>query len=274
LYPSIPSVYDGFDSNKYFSWEIGTDKNFGQSCICERRKLRNVTSALMNNALAWWKHLCESDELPKTWNNVNILIRKTFVHSSSAFNLNFEIHSLEEEETIASPIVHNILQKVEIKQEKKHIMNELDTSVFDSPTCAKIKHLVHVTCDRNELNLLSSLDNFGYTKYDVPCGLNIVEKRMFCHIKLPLLNRNNFHAIGSYDNSVFMVHRVYICSDLNPHFLMQQYDRVESDNNTNRIMLSFSTSVFKKQVHFQEGEHCCLPKISSTTTLQLRMVCL
>jgi hypothetical protein len=43
-------------------------------------------------------------------------MRKTFVDSSPASNLNFEIHSLKEEEaTIASPIVHNILQEVEIK---------------------------------------------------------------------------------------------------------------------------------------------------------------
>jgi hypothetical protein len=96
---------------------------------------------------------------------------------------------------------------------------------------------------------------------------------MFYQIKLPLLTRNNFHAIGSYDNGVFMVHSVYICSDLNPHSIMQQYDQVESNNNTNPIMSSFSTSVFKKQVHFQEGEHCWLPKISSTMTLNSRMVC-
>jgi hypothetical protein len=50
---------------------------------------------------------------------VKILVRKTFVGSSPAYNLNFEIHSLEEEATIASPIVHNILQEVEIKQEKE-----------------------------------------------------------------------------------------------------------------------------------------------------------
>jgi hypothetical protein len=42
------------------------EKNFGQRHICETRKLRNVASALTNNALAWWKRLCESDELPKT----------------------------------------------------------------------------------------------------------------------------------------------------------------------------------------------------------------
>jgi hypothetical protein len=169
--------------------------------------------------------------------------------------------------------VHNVLQEVEIKQEKEHVMNELDTSIFDSPTCAETKHLVHGTCATNELNLLSSLDTFGYIEYDVPCDLNILEKRIFCQTKLPLLTRKKFHAIGSYDNGVFMVHRVYICSDLSPHSIMQQYDQVESDNNTNPIMSSFSTLVFKKHVHFQEGEHYYLQKISSTMTVKLRTVC-
>ena len=97
-------------------------KIFGQHRICERRKLRNIASALTNDALAWWKHLFESQELPKTWNDVKNLMRKTFVDSSPASDLNFEIHSLQEEETtIASPIVHNILQEVKIKQEKIHV---------------------------------------------------------------------------------------------------------------------------------------------------------
>jgi hypothetical protein len=156
--------------------EIKIDEIFGQCRICERRKLRNVASTLTNDALVWWKHLCESDELPKTWNDVKILMRKTFVDSSHASNLNSEIHSLEEELTIASPIVHNILQEVEIKQEKEHVMNELDTFVFDSRTCAEIKHLVHDTCATNELNLLSSLDTFGYIEYDLTCDLNTIEK--------------------------------------------------------------------------------------------------
>jgi hypothetical protein len=82
--------------------------------------------------------------------------------------------------------------------------------------------LVPITCAINELNLLSSLDTLGYIEYDIPCDLNIVEKRMFCQTNLPLLTRNNFHAIGSYDyNNVFMVYRVYICSYLNPHSITQ-----------------------------------------------------
>jgi hypothetical protein len=174
-------------------------------------------------------------------------MRETFVDSSPTSNLNFEIHSLEEEPTIMSPIVPIILREVEIKQEKEQEMNELDTAAFDSPTCTEIKHLIHVTCDTNELNLLYSLDTFGYIEYDVPCDLNIIEKRIFCQTNLPLLTRNNFYAIGSYDyNSVFMVHRVYICSDLNAHSIIQQYDQVQSDSNTNPIMSSSPTSIFKK----------------------------
>jgi hypothetical protein len=83
-YPSTTSYYilsflrsyDGFDSNKYFSWEIEMDEMCGQRRICERRKLRNVASSLTNDALAWWKCLCESDQLPKTWNDMIILMRK------------------------------------------------------------------------------------------------------------------------------------------------------------------------------------------------------
>jgi hypothetical protein len=45
---------------------------------------------------------------------------------------------------------------------------------------------------------------------------------MFCQTNLPLLYRNNFHVIGNYDyNGVFMVHRLYICSDLNQYSIMQ-----------------------------------------------------
>jgi hypothetical protein len=72
------------------------DKNFGQCRIWERRKVRNISSALTNNVSTWWKHLYESNELPKTWNNVKILMRKTSIDSSPVT----EIHSLGEEPTI------------------------------------------------------------------------------------------------------------------------------------------------------------------------------
>jgi hypothetical protein len=109
------------------------DKIFEQHRICERRKLINVASALTNSALAWWKHLNESDKMPKTWNDVKILMRKTFVDSSRASNLNFEIHSLEEQPTIASPIVLNILQEVKIKQEKEIVESFEEMVILNVP---------------------------------------------------------------------------------------------------------------------------------------------
>jgi hypothetical protein len=45
---------------------------------------------------------------------VKILMRNFFIDSSPISNLNFKIYSLEEEATIASIIVHNILQEVKI----------------------------------------------------------------------------------------------------------------------------------------------------------------
>jgi ribonucleotide reductase beta subunit family protein with ferritin-like domain len=74
---SLPS-YDGFDLNKYFAGEIEMDEIFEQRRICERRKLKNVASVLTNNVLVWWKHLFKFDKLPKTWNDVKILMRIFF----------------------------------------------------------------------------------------------------------------------------------------------------------------------------------------------------
>jgi hypothetical protein len=70
---------------------------------------------------------------------VKILMRKTFSDSSPASNLNFEMHSLEGEPTIASLIVHNILQEVEIKQE------EVCTCLLHRVSTLKSPHSLHLS---------------------------------------------------------------------------------------------------------------------------------
>ena len=66
-----------------------------------------------------------------------------------------------------------------------------------------------------------------------------------------------------------MIHRVYVRSNMNSHFVVQDYDHLEgSHNNTN----TFSCSS-KKQVHFQEGEHCwLLPMSARPSILALSLV--
>ena len=55
-----------------------------------------------------------------------------------------------------------------------------------------------------------------------------------------------------------MIHRVYICSNLNSPFVMQDCDQLEGSHIINIIPLS-SCYVFMKQVYSQEGVHCWSP---------------
>ena len=71
-----------------------------------------------------------------------------------------------------------------------------------------------------------------------------------------------------------MVHRVYICSNLNSPFAMLQYDQFEGCNIYNNVMWRNPSFVIKKQVKFQEGKQCLLlPTTSPPTILKPRTVC-
>ena len=71
-----------------------------------------------------------------------------------------------------------------------------------------------------------------------------------------------------------MVHRVYICSNLNSPFAMLQYDQFEGCNIYNNVMRRNPSFVIKKQVKFQEGEqYWILPTTCPPTKLKSRTVC-
>uniref|UniRef100_A0A0D9W2E7 Retrotransposon gag domain-containing protein n=1 Tax=Leersia perrieri TaxID=77586 RepID=A0A0D9W2E7_9ORYZ len=95
---SIPS-YHGVDSDAYIEWEKGLDHIFAQCHMCERRKLRNVTSALIGSALIWWENLSMSshDNLPRTWDDMKVLIREIFVNRLVVPTYNDDVHMLEEQ---------------------------------------------------------------------------------------------------------------------------------------------------------------------------------
>ena len=55
---------------------------------------------------------------------------------------------------------------------------------------------------------------------------------------------------------------------------MHQYDQIEGCNIDNNIMWRFPSFALKKQVKFQEGEHCwLLPTKCPPTKLKPRTVC-
>ena len=60
-----------------------------------------------------------------------------------------------------------------------------------------------------------------------------------------------------------MIHRVYIRNNMNSPFVVQDYDRLEGSHNITNIF-SYSS---KKQVHFQEGDHCWLLPMSARPSI-------
>ena len=71
-----------------------------------------------------------------------------------------------------------------------------------------------------------------------------------------------------------MVHRVYICSNLNSPFAMRQYDQFEGCNIYNNVMWRNPSFVIKKQVKFQERKQCwLLPTTSPPTILKPKTIC-
>ena len=153
-------------------------------------------------------------------------------------------------------------------------MKETGSFVLDQNTCAENKQLFSIATEKDELKLLSSLNTLGYILVDTLCTLSSLEEKFKC-TELSWLSRCTYHFIGKYTcKGDYMVHRVYICSNLNSTFAMRQYDQLEGCNIYNNVMWRNPSFVIKKQVKFQEGEQCwLLPTTSPPTILKPRTVC-
>jgi hypothetical protein len=150
-------------------------------------------------------------------------------------------------------------------------LNEHDTFVLEPNTCAKNKNLLSIAVQKDELKLLYSLDTFGYIEFDTLCALTILEEK-FRFADLSRSSRCTFDFIGNKEE--YIVHRVYICSNLKSPFVVQQYDNFEAYNRYNHVMSKSLSFVIKQQVKFQKGEQYWLqPTICPPTKLKLRTVC-
>jgi hypothetical protein len=134
---------------------------------------------------------------------------------------------------------------------------------------AENKLVMHVSSRSDELQLLSSLHTLGYIEFDDLCNLDCLEERIFAHADFPWLSIYSYHVIGKYDNKgQYMVHRIYICTNLNSPFLVQDCDRLEGNHHTTTFPCSSRSFVLNKTVDFQEGEHhWFLPSISALSFL-------
>jgi hypothetical protein len=106
--------------------------------------------------------------------------------------------------------------------------NKFDVVAFDPINCAKIETFNPITSVHDELKLLSSLNTLGYIEFDVLCNLNYLEEKLSFSADLPWLSKDTYHVIGRYNwKGEYMVHRVYICSNMKSPFVMKQYSQLE-----------------------------------------------
>ena len=105
--------------------------------------------------------------------------------------------------------------------------------------------------------MLSSLNTLGYIEFDVLCDLNCLEEKLFAYSELTCLSNHTYHFIGKYNcKGEYLVHKVYICSNLKYPFGLQFNGQIGGCTNTNDVLESFSSFSLKKQGQPKEGEHC------------------
>jgi hypothetical protein len=130
------------------------------------------------------------------------------------------------------------------------LVNQHDSFILEPSTYSENRHFLPIATEKDELKLLSSLNTLGYIEFDTLCALSNLEEK-FTFADLSQLSRHTFHFIGKYNNKgEYMVHRVYICSNLKSLFVVQQYDNFEAYNRYNHVMSRSPSFVIKQQVKF------------------------
>nr|CAD39871.2 OSJNBb0058J09.10 [Oryza sativa Japonica Group] len=103
--------------------------------------------------------------------------------------------------------------------------------------CVDFKHVIHIANEVEERKLLSSLNTLGYVQFDDFCELDNLKEKLFTKSDLPCPTNAIFHIFGKYnDRGIYLVHRVFICSDLEKHVI------------ANHTTSSFSSFDWMKQV--------------------------
>jgi hypothetical protein len=211
---------------------------------------------LTHSSLSWWESLTPYDK-PQTWANMKMLMRERFVSSNDVIPSNkLELALLHDDCT------SNSCDKKELGDDSSitympQLEHKLDIVSSNPISCTEIRTFNPITSVHDELKLLSSLNTLGYI-FDVLCNLNNLKEKLSFSADLPWLSKHTYHVIGRYNwKGDYMVHRVYICSNMKYPFGMKQDDQIEGCVKANYITSSStcpSLYVLQQQGQIQEGE--------------------
>jgi hypothetical protein len=109
----------------------------------------------------------------------------------------------------------------------------------------------------------------GYIEFDVLCNLHNLEEKFSFSVDLPWLSKHTYHIIGRYNwKGEYMVHRVYICSNMKSPFVIKQHDQLEGCVKANHITSSSTYPylyVLQLQGQLQDGERGWVTSSSTST---------
>ncbi len=111
------------------------------------------------------------------------------------------------------------------------------------------KHVVHDANEVEEHEMISCLNTLVYVMFDDFCELDNLEVKLFAKSDLPCPTNAIFHIIGEYDDKgIHLVHRIYICSDLEPPVHVDKTCKLERYVISNHITCNLSCFDWMKQV--------------------------
>jgi hypothetical protein len=182
---------------------------------------------LTHSALSWRESLTPSDK-PQTWANMKMLMRQRFVSSNDVMPSN----------KLELPLLHddctsNSCDKKELCDDSSitympQLEHKFDIVSSNPVYCPEIRTFIPITSVRDELKLLYSLNTLGYNAFDVLCNMNNLAEKLSFTSDFPWLSKHTYHAIGKYTcKGDYLVHRVYICSNMKSPFGMKQDDQLE-----------------------------------------------
>jgi hypothetical protein len=147
--------------------------------------------------------------------------------------------------------------------------HKLDIVSSNPVNCVEIRTFNPITIVHDELKLLSSWNTLGYIKFDILCNLNNLAEKLSFTADFPWLSKHTLHALGKYTcKGDYMVHQVYIRSNMKSPFGMKQEDQLEGCVKANHITSDStcpSLYVLQQQGQNQEGEQGWTMSRPSTT---------
>jgi hypothetical protein len=147
-------------------------------------------------------------------------------------------------------------------------MNNHVVCVLEPHTCAESRHVIHIASDKDELQLLSSLNILDYIEFDILCNLSCLEERLFGYADLSWFSRHTYHVVGKYKNNrQYMIQHVYISSNMDSSFIVQDWNQLNGSNvaanihmPSTRMLPLVSTnllqnSIDQQRVHSDQGAY-------------------